>query len=158
MVNWHLKLLKQYRGNNNNKNLRLDHLKVFRLPLQYSGVDQVRPTFPTENKITTGKNCYHSFCLKDFEDHEDSKITEAQSLCREDSPGEGNGNPVQYSCLENPMDRGAWQELDTTQGLKQQQMTLVRRDLMLPVQQTRLLILLQTVEDLASYKQISHQS
>ena len=25
------------------------------------------------------------------------------------SPGEGNGNPVQYSCLENPMDRGAWQ-------------------------------------------------
>ena len=25
------------------------------------------------------------------------------------SPGEGNGNPFQYSCLENPMDRGAWQ-------------------------------------------------
>ena len=25
------------------------------------------------------------------------------------SPGEGNGNPVQYSCLENPLDRGAWQ-------------------------------------------------
>ena len=25
------------------------------------------------------------------------------------SPGEGNGNPVQYSCLENAMDRGAWQ-------------------------------------------------
>ena len=24
------------------------------------------------------------------------------------SPGEGNGNPVQYSCLENSMDRGAW--------------------------------------------------
>ena len=39
------------------------------------------------------------------------------------SPGEGNGNPFQYSCLENPMDRGAWwatvhgvaKELDTTQ-------------------------------------------
>ena len=37
-------------------------------------------------------------------------------------PGEGNGKPLQYSCLENPMDRGAWQaiqsmkpqELDTT--------------------------------------------
>ena len=37
------------------------------------------------------------------------------------SPGEGNGNPLQYSCQENPMDRGAWratvhgvtQELDT---------------------------------------------
>jgi len=24
------------------------------------------------------------------------------------SPGEGNGNPLQYSCLENPMDRGVW--------------------------------------------------
>ena len=24
------------------------------------------------------------------------------------SPGKGNGNPLQYSCLENPMDRGAW--------------------------------------------------
>ena len=27
----------------------------------------------------------------------------------ERSPGEGNGNPFQYSCLENSMDRGAWQ-------------------------------------------------
>ena len=25
------------------------------------------------------------------------------------SPGVGNGNPLQYSCLENPMDRGTWQ-------------------------------------------------
>jgi len=24
------------------------------------------------------------------------------------SPGEGNGNPLQYSCLGNPMDRGPW--------------------------------------------------
>ena len=28
------------------------------------------------------------------------------------SPGEGNGNPFQYSHLENPMDRGAWQATD----------------------------------------------
>ena len=27
----------------------------------------------------------------------------------ERAPGEGNCNPLQYSCLENPMDRGAWQ-------------------------------------------------
>ena len=41
------------------------------------------------------------------------------------SPGEGNGNPLQYSCLGNPMDRGAWQaivhevakELDMTERL-----------------------------------------
>ena len=27
---------------------------------------------------------------------------------RQVPPGGGNGNPLQYSCLENPMDRGAW--------------------------------------------------
>ena len=37
-------------------------------------------------------------------------------------PGEGNGNPLQYSCLENLMDGGAWcpwgrKELDTTERL-----------------------------------------
>ena len=31
-----------------------------------------------------------------------------QSLDQEDSPGDGNGNPLRDSCLENPMDRGAW--------------------------------------------------
>ena len=31
-------------------------------------------------------------------------------------PGEGNGNPLQYSCLENSMDRGAWQA--TVNGLQ----------------------------------------
>ena len=31
-----------------------------------------------------------------------------KSLGQEDSPGEGNGNPLQYSCLGNPMDRGVW--------------------------------------------------
>ena len=31
------------------------------------------------------------------------------SLGQEDPPGEGNDNPLQYSCLENTMDRGAWQ-------------------------------------------------
>ena len=27
------------------------------------------------------------------------------------SPGGGHGNPLQYSCLENPMDRGTWQAI-----------------------------------------------
>ena len=35
------------------------------------------------------------------------------------SPGEGNGNPLQYSCLENPIDRGAWQKKsDITEATK----------------------------------------
>ena len=42
------------------------------------------------------------------------------------SPGEGHGYPLQYSCLENPMDKGSWQatghglakELDRTERLK----------------------------------------
>ena len=34
--------------------------------------------------------------------------TWVRSLGQEDPPGEGNGNPLQYSCLENPMDGGIW--------------------------------------------------
>ena len=33
--------------------------------------------------------------------------TQVWSLGREKCPGEGNSNPLQYSCLGNPMDRGA---------------------------------------------------
>ena len=47
--------------------------------------------------------------------------TQVQSLESAGSPGGGHSNPLQYSCLENPMDRGAWwatvpglAELDTT--------------------------------------------
>ena len=61
-------------------------------------------------------------------------------------PGEGNGYPLQYSCLENPLDRGAWQatvhrvtESDTTEHARtctqrwgvedsnEQKMKMVRR-------------------------------
>ena len=53
------------------------------------------------------------YCL-DFPDGSDCKMSayhagdlgSTPGLGR--SPGEGNGNPLQYSCLENPMDRGAW--------------------------------------------------
>ena len=38
------------------------------------------------------------------------------------SPGEGNGNPLQYSCLQNPMDRGAWRAT-VDGGHKESEMT-----------------------------------
>ena len=56
----------------------------------------------------------HLTCLQGFPGSSDGK---ASAYNAEDlgsipmsgrSPGEGNGNPLQYSCLENPVDRGAW--------------------------------------------------
>ena len=53
-----------------------------------------------------------------FLDFFDSSVGEESACSAEDPgsipgfgrfPGEGNGNPFQYCCLENPMDRGAWQ-------------------------------------------------
>ena len=53
------------------------------------------------------------------------------------SPGKGNGDPLQYSCLENPMDRGAWQatyspwrcrQSDKTQHLNNKSMQPSRID------------------------------
>ena len=41
--------------------------------------------------------------------------------------GEGRGNPLQYSCLENPIDRGAWQA--TVHGIAELDMTEAQRSL-----------------------------
>ena len=40
--------------------------------------------------------------------HPAKQETQVRSLSWEDPPGEGNCNPLQYSCLENHTDRGAW--------------------------------------------------
>ena len=46
------------------------------------------------------------------------------------SPGEGNDNPLQYSCLGNPMDRGAWRAIVHVHGVAR-----VRHDLATKEQQ-----------------------
>ena len=67
-------------------------------------------------------------CLKDFPGGSDGKESTCQSRrLRFDPwvgkiPGEGNGNPLQYSCLGNPMDRGAWQA--TVHGVSKSQTQL----------------------------------
>ena len=39
---------------------------------------------------------------------QETQETQVQSLGQEDPLEEENGNPLQYTCLENPMDRGSW--------------------------------------------------
>ena len=48
------------------------------------------------------------------------------------SPGEGHGNPFQYSCLENPMDRGAW--WTTVHRVSSSQTQLKRLDMQLSLE------------------------
>ena len=74
--------------------------------------------------------CRFSECLQAFGQAEPSACKHHSSVSKESacnatdpgsipglgrSPGEGNGSPLQYSCLENPMDRGDWQA--TTHGV-----------------------------------------
>ena len=48
--------------------------------------------------------------------------TQVQFLDQEDCPAERQSNPLQYSCLENPMDKGAWWAPST--GLQKNQIQL----------------------------------
>ena len=50
-------------------------------------------------KIKDTKGTFHA---------EMSTIKDRNDVDRTEADGEGNGSPLQYSCLENPMDGGAW--------------------------------------------------
>ena len=54
--------------------------------------------------------------------HNGTQGMQVGSLGQEDPLGGGHGNPLQYSCLENPMDRGAWQA--TVHGVTKSQTQL----------------------------------
>ena len=74
-------------------------------------------TWKQWSKILSGLSCHHYpllFYTKGFPDGSDGK----EPACNAGDlgsipgsrrpPGGGHGNPLQYACLENPMDRGAW--------------------------------------------------
>ena len=86
---------------------------------------------------TSSSGSLHNYCLAGFGNHYGSVIyclSYQDSVCNAGdqglipglgrSPGEGLGNPLQYSCLESPMDRGIWwatgpkghKELDMTEA------------------------------------------
>ena len=68
----------------------------------------------TENKTEEGKSMYNSMENKwhmgfpgGASGKEPSSQSRRHTRCRFNPPGDEHGNPLQYSCLENPLDRGA---------------------------------------------------
>ena len=88
-------------------------LQADSLPLNYSGSPSMYVCTHTHTHTHT-HTYIHIHSCKGFPGGSDSKA----SVCNAGdpgsipglgrSPGEGNGSPLQYSCLENPMDGGAW--------------------------------------------------
>ena len=73
----------------------------------------------TKKDITAAPRQWRSLAKMEIYDHKINTLRiSSESACNEGdlglipgsgrSPGEGNGNPLQHSCLENPMDRAAW--------------------------------------------------
>ena len=80
------------------------------------GLDPLGREDPLENEIAT-----HSLVARMVKNLPSKQDTWVRSPGREKSPGEGNGNPLQYSCLGNSMGRGAW--LATIHGDTESDMT-----------------------------------
>ena len=59
--------------------------------------------------LCMGEPVWASLVAQTWKNLPATQETQVQSPGLVDFPGEGNGNPLQYSCLENPMDRGSWQ-------------------------------------------------
>ena len=68
---------------------------------------QSPPTLPIAH-LTAEEGIPSGLAVKNLLAMQAMQEMQVPSLGREDSPGEGNGIPLQYSCLENLMDRRAW--------------------------------------------------
>ena len=66
-------------------------------------------SFPTSKKRTIISTSQRQVCTKCLLSAVSVWVREQKALKYSDYPGVGHGNPLQYSSLENPMDRGAWQ-------------------------------------------------
>ena len=85
-------------------------------------MEKIRHLF---NKIRDNKGIFHAK-MGSIKDRNSTDLREADSipgLGR--APGGGHSNPLQCSCLENPMDRGAWWALVHTVAKSQTQLNLV---------------------------------
>ena len=92
------------------------------LPLNSSGLEGLLSDFwqhlsiPGDSAPSLGTSCWapqHGASpmaqwVKNLPAVQETLQMRVQSLGWEDSPGGGHGNPLQYSCLKNHMDRGAW--------------------------------------------------
>ena len=67
--------------------------------------------------------CPNGSAVKNPPAIQETQETQVQSLGQENFPEGGNGNPLCYSCLKNPMDRGAWQATYSTKGCKESDTT-----------------------------------
>ena len=91
-------------------NPRLIHVNVWQKLLQYCKVISLQLIKINEKKKRKTLVIYWKKKLKKCMYNMVSGDTRESNLIAGSGrfPGEGNGNPLQYSCLENPMDKGAW--------------------------------------------------
>ena len=85
---------------------KLSSLEIFNSVLLYLNdyvSNHERKTRALFKKIGDTKGIFHAK-MGTIKDRNGMDLTEAQEIKK----GEGNGNPLPNSCLENPMDRGAW--------------------------------------------------
>ena len=73
---------------------------------QSTGLQRVRLSWATSLSLSNTHDYHGGSMVKNLSANA-GDVGSIPGLGR--SPGEGNGNPLQYSCLGNPMDRGAWQ-------------------------------------------------